>query len=82
MYQQQQQQQQQQQKRDTRTTGAIVSRGHKYFADTKKKHNEKLVLICQPSLYPQPPGPEPETLDFSRRLPWGRMVENKKEQGF
>ena len=69
-------------KRDTRTTGAIVSRGHKYFADTKKKHNEKLVLICQPSLYPQPPGPEPETLDFSRRLPWGRMVENKKEQGF
>ena len=82
MYQ-QQQQQQQQQKRDTRTTGAIVSRGHKYFADTHtKKHNEKLVLICQPSLYPQPPGPEPETLDFSRRLPWGRMVEDKKEQGF
>ena len=79
----QQQQQQQQQKRDTRTTRAIVSRGHKYFADThKKKHNEKLVLICQPSLYPQPLGPEPETLDFSRRLPWGRMVEDKKEQGF
>ena len=49
---------------------------------TQKKHNEKLVLICQPSLYPQPPGPEPETLDFSRRLPWGRMVEDKKEQGF
>ena len=48
----------------------------------KKKHNEKLVLICQPSLYPQPLGPEPETLDVSRRLPWGRMVEDKKEQGF
>ena len=47
-----------------------------------KKHNEKLVLICQLSLYPQPPGPGPEDLDFSRRLPWGRMVEDKKEQGF
>ena len=68
--------------RETRTTGAIVSRGHKYFADTKKKHNEKLVLICQPSLYPQPPGPGPEALDFASRLPWGRMVEDKKEQGF
>ena len=68
---------------DTRTTGAIVSRGHKYFADThKKKHNEKLVLICQPSLYPQPPGPRLEALDFSRRLPWGRKVEDEKEQGF
>ena len=49
---------------------------------TQKKHNEKLVLICQPSLYPQPPGPGPEALDFASRLPWGRMVEDKKEQGF
>ena len=24
----------------------------------KKKNNEKLVLICPPSLYPQPPGPK------------------------
>ena len=28
-------------KRDTRTTGAIVSRGHKYFADTQKKNTMK-----------------------------------------
>ena len=49
---------------------------------TQKKHNEKLVLICQPSLYPQPPGLGPEALDFSRRPPWGRKVEDKKEQGF
>ena len=48
----------------------------------QQKHNEKLVLICPPSLYPQPPGPGPEALDFSRRLPWGRKVEDKKEQGF
>ena len=27
--------------RETRTTGAIVSRGHKYFADTKKKNTMK-----------------------------------------
>ena len=26
---------------DTRTTGAIVSRGHKYFADTHKKNTMK-----------------------------------------
>ena len=65
-------------KQDTRTTGAIVSRGHKYFAHTKKKHSEKLVLICPPSLYPQPPGPWPEALDFSSRLPWRRIVEEKK----
>ena len=59
------------------------TRAGKYFADTHtKKHNEKLVLICQPSLYSQPPGPGPEALDFSRRLPWGRKVEDKKEQGF
>ena len=69
-------------KRDTRTTGAIVSHGHKYFAHTPKKHNNKLVLICPPSLYPQPPGPGPEALDFFPRLPWGWMVEDKKEQGF
>ena len=28
---------------------------------TPKKHNKKLVLICPPSLYPQPPGPGPKT---------------------
>ena len=28
-------------KRDTRTTGAIVSRGHKYFADTQKENTMK-----------------------------------------
>ena len=65
-------------KRDTRTTGAIVSHGHKYFAHTQK-NNEKLVLICPTPLYPQPPGPRSEALDFSRRLPRGRMVEDKKE---
>ena len=27
--------------RETRTTGAIVSRGHKYFADTQKKNTMK-----------------------------------------
>ena len=27
--------------RDTRTTGAIVSRGHKYFADTQKENTMK-----------------------------------------
>ena len=43
-----------------KTTGAIVSRGHKYFAHThtythtQEKNNEKLVLICPPPLYPQP----------------------------
>ena len=26
-----------------------------------KKHNKKLILICPPSLYPQPPGPGPKT---------------------
>ena len=38
-----------------------------------KENNEKLVLICPPSLYPKP---------FSRRLPRGRMVADEKEQGF
>ena len=47
--------------RDTRPTGAIVSHGHKYFAHYTQKHNKKLVLICPPSLYPQPPGPGPKT---------------------
>ena len=28
---------------------------------TPKKHNKKLVLICPPQLYPQPPGPGPKT---------------------
>ena len=46
-----------------------------------KKRNEKLVLICQPSLYPQPSELGPEALDFSHRLPWRRKVEHKKEQG-
>ena len=77
--------------RDTRTTNAIVSRGHKYFGHThththppthtQKKHNEKLVLMSTLTI-PLAPGPGPEALDFSRRLPWGRMVEAKKEQGF
>ena len=26
-----------------------------------KKHNKKFILICPPSLYPQPPGPGPKT---------------------
>ena len=44
-----------------KTTGDIVSRGQKYFAHTPthtNENNEKLVLICPPSLYPQPSGPK------------------------
>ena len=68
--------------RETRTTGAIVSRGHKYFADTKKKHNEKLVLICQPSLYLQPPrrGPSPKLWTFPAGClgdGWQKIKKNK-----
>ena len=57
----------QQKNRDThtsfkkKTTGHIVSSGQKYFAHTgthTKENNEQLVLICPPSLYPQPSGPK------------------------
>ena len=43
-----------------------------------KENNKKLVF---PTLT-IPPALGPETLDFSCRLPRGRMVANKKEQGF
>ena len=69
-------------------TGAIacftrpqILRTHTHTHTHKKNHNKKLVSICLPSL-PQPLGPGPKALDFSRRLPWGRMVEDKKEQSF
>ena len=48
-------------KKTTTTTGDIVSRGQKHFAHTymhTNEHNEKLILICLPSLYPQPSGPK------------------------
>ena len=59
-------------------TGVIVSRGHK--RKHTKENNEKLVLICPPSLYTPTLGPE--AMDFSRKLPRGRMVADKREQGF
>ena len=47
-----------------KTTGDNASRGQKYFTLTHthtKENNEKLVLICPPSLYPQPSGPKLRT---------------------
>ena len=73
--------------RDTRTflknnrryclTRLQIIRTHKH---TKKQCKVSFNL---PTLtIPSAPGPGAEALDFSRRLPWGRMVEDKKEQGF
>ena len=70
--------------RDTRT----FSKNNRRYCFTRlqiirtHKHTKKQckVSVNLPTLT-IPSGPGPEALDFSRRLPWGRMVEDKKEQG-
>ena len=52
---------------------------------TRKQYNEKFVLFAHVHYTPTltiPPALGPEALDFSRRLPRGQMVADKKEQGF
>ena len=74
-------------KRDTRT----FSKNNRRYCFMRlqiirtHKHRKKQCKVSfnLPTLtIPSGPGPGPEALDFSRRLPWGRMVEYKKEQGF
>ena len=74
------QQQQQQQQQPAILFHAVRNTSHTLAHTHTKENNEKLVLICPLSLYLQPSGPE--ALDFSRRLPRGQMVADKKEQGF
>ena len=61
------------------TTGVIVSRVQKYFVYTHKKTTKSLFYL---PTFTIPPALGPKALDFSRRLPRGRMVADKKEQGF
>ena len=70
----------------SKTRGAIVSRGHKYFAHTHththtKKNIEKLVVSFNLPILTIPSAPGAPA-DFSHGFSWGRMVEDKKEHGF
>ena len=55
--------QQKKKNNEKKKSGDIVSRSQKYFSHThtqthRKENNEKLVLICPPSLYLQPSSPK------------------------